>query len=86
MKQYLLSIYQPDGAPPASVNLTQIMKDLAAVNEEMKREGVWVFTNGLAPASTATVVRVDRNNGEVLTVDRRALLPLASATACCLGA
>src|SRR5690242_2370574 len=69
MKQYLLSIYQPDGAPPPSVDLTKIMKDVGALNEEMKREGAWVFSNGLHPASTATVVRVDRQNGEVLTTD-----------------
>jgi hypothetical protein len=58
MKQYLLSIYQPDGPPPASVDLEQIGRDLAVLNKEMKRVGAWVFADGLFPPSTATVVRV----------------------------
>ncbi len=58
MKQYLLSIYQPDGAPPPSVKLDRIMREVAAVNREMKQAGAWVFSDGLHAASTATVVRV----------------------------
>jgi hypothetical protein len=67
MKQYLLSIYQPDGTPPPSVDLQRVMQDVAAVNQEMKAAGVWVFSDGLHAASTATVVRFQ--NGEVLTTD-----------------
>jgi len=58
MTQYLLSIYQPDGPPPPSDVLGKIMKDVYAVREEMKAKGAWVFSGGLHPASTATVVRV----------------------------
>jgi hypothetical protein len=39
MKQYLLSIYQPDGDPPPSVDLDRIRRYVAALNEEMKAAG-----------------------------------------------
>lgn len=67
MKQYLLSIYQPDGEPPSDVDLAQIDRDLTALNAEMKAAGAWVFANGLHPASTATVVRLQ--DGDTLTTD-----------------
>jgi hypothetical protein len=62
MAQYLLSIYQPDGDPPPSPVLEKIMRDVAAVDQEMKAAGAWVFTGRLHPASTATVVRVQGDN------------------------
>ena len=67
MKQYLLSIYQPDGPPPASIDLAAIMRNVHALRQEMKTAGAWVFSGGLHPASTATVVRVDA--GESLMTD-----------------
>jgi hypothetical protein len=67
MKQYLLSIQQPDGPPPPPHVLDPIMRDLKALNDEMKAAGAWVFTGGLHPASTATVVRP--RDGELLTTD-----------------
>lgn len=67
MAQYLLSIYQPDGPPPPPEVLGPIMNNLAALNEEMKAKGVWVFAGGLHPPSTATVVRAKA--GDVLTTD-----------------
>ena len=67
MPQYLLSVYQPDGAPPPEVDLERIMRDVAALREEMKAAGAWVFGDGLHDASTATVVRVQGD--EVLTTD-----------------
>jgi hypothetical protein len=67
MRQYLLSIYQPDGDPPPSESLAPIMADLDALAEEMRAAGAWVFSVGLHPASTATVVR-DRH-GEALLTD-----------------
>ena len=57
MKQYLLSVYQPDGDPPASVKLAEIVRDVNAVRDEMQAAGAWVFSGGLFPASTATVVQ-----------------------------
>ena len=67
MKQYLLSIYQPDGDPPPSEVLDPIMRDLDAVNAELRAAGAWVFAGGLHPPSTATVVQLKDN--EVLTTD-----------------
>jgi hypothetical protein len=56
MKEYLLSVYQPDGElPPADV-LAEITRDTLAVDEELRTVGAWVFSGGLHPASTATVV------------------------------
>jgi hypothetical protein len=57
MKQYLLGIYQPDGPPPADLDLEGIMRDCADLRDEMKAAGAWVFGAGLHEASTATVVR-----------------------------
>jgi hypothetical protein len=67
MTRYLLSVYQPDGDPPPPEVLRKIMGDLDVLNQEMKAAGAWVFTAGLHPASTATVVRVQ--NGDVLMTD-----------------
>jgi hypothetical protein len=65
MKHYLLSMYQPDGPPPS--NLPEIMREVRAINDQMRAAGVWVFSNGLHAASTATVVR--SRNGEVFATD-----------------
>jgi hypothetical protein len=67
MKQYLISVYQPDGEPPAPEVLDAVRRDLDAVNQEMKAAGAWVFADGLHPPSTATVLRVA--GGEVLITD-----------------
>jgi len=67
MPQYLLSVYQPDGDPPPPEVLGPIMRDVGAIRDEMKSAGAWVFTAGLLPASSATVVR--SKAGKVLTTD-----------------
>ena len=67
MKQYLLSVIQPDGDPPSPEVLDKIMRDVDALNQEIKAAGAWVFAGGLHPPSTATVVRL--RNGDVLTTD-----------------
>jgi hypothetical protein len=66
MKQYLLSVYQPDGIAPPEV-LEPIVRDVEALNKEMVAAGVWVFSAGLHPASTATVVRL--RDGDMITTD-----------------
>jgi hypothetical protein len=60
MKQYLLSIYQPDGDPPPADVLAEIMRDVRAVEEELRSAGAWVFSGGLHAPSTATVVHPRR--------------------------
>ena len=67
MKQYLLSIYQPDGDPPPPEILGPIMRNVGALNEEMRAAGAWVFNGGLYPPSTATVLRP--TDAEVLMTD-----------------
>jgi hypothetical protein len=67
MKQYLLSVYQPDGPAPPAEQLERINRELDAINQELKAAGAWVFAGGLHPPSTATVVR-DRD-GQVLITD-----------------
>jgi hypothetical protein len=68
MKQYLLSIYQPgDGSPPPPEVLEPIMRRIYALHEEMKTAGALVFTGGLHPPSTATVLH--SKAGEMLITD-----------------
>jgi hypothetical protein len=67
MKQYLLSIYQPDGDPPPAEVLAKVMRDVDVVNQELKAAGAWVFGGGLHAPSTATVVRL--REGDVLMTD-----------------
>jgi hypothetical protein len=67
MKQYLLSIYQPDGEPPPPESLEKVMRDVNALIEEARAAGVWVFNGGLHPPSTATVVRF--RGGDALITD-----------------
>jgi hypothetical protein len=67
MRQYLLSVYQPLGDPPAPQELERISRDVEALNDELKAAGAWVFAGGLHPPSTATVVRAQ--GGDVLVTD-----------------
>ncbi|MEU7852998.1 YciI family protein [Nonomuraea sp. NPDC049141] len=67
MTQYLLSVYQPDGPPPPPPVLDKIMNDLETLNQELRAAGAWVFSVGLYPPSTATVVRA--GDGDVLMTD-----------------
>ena len=68
MKQYLLSVcYNPNATQPSPEALQKIMRDVSAVREELIAAGGWIFSGGLHPASTATVVR--SQDGEILTTD-----------------
>jgi hypothetical protein len=67
MKRYLLTIYQPDGPPPADVDLGEVMTNVNALVEETRSTGAWVFNGGLYPPNSATVVRP--SGGDVLVVD-----------------
>jgi hypothetical protein len=66
MPQYLLSMYQPPGTPSREV-LEPIMRELHAIKQELEAAGSWVFSGGLEPPSTATVVRAEAE--EVLMTD-----------------
>ena len=67
MRQYLLSIEQPDGGAPPPQTLAAIMRDVEAVDRDLEASGSWVFAGGLHPPSSATVVRV--RGEEVLLTD-----------------
>ena len=69
MKQYLLSIYQPDAPPPPEVmaRMDQIMADVNALVDEARAAGAWVFNGALHAPTTATVVRLKQ--GDVLITD-----------------
>jgi hypothetical protein len=67
VKQYLLSMYQPEGPIPGPEVLEPIMREIGALREEMKTAGAWVFSGGLHAPATATVVRM--KDREVLTTD-----------------
>jgi hypothetical protein len=68
MKQYLLSVCYPAGGqqPPPDV-LQKITRDVTAVRKEMQAAGVWIFSGGLHPANTATVLR--QQGGDIVTTD-----------------
>jgi hypothetical protein len=68
MKQYLLSVcYPAGGTQPPPEALQRITRDVIAIQKEMQSAGVWVFSGGLHPASTATVLR--QQGGEVVMTD-----------------
>ena len=67
MKQYLLSVYQPDTDPPPPEVLGPIMAKVGKWRDELEAAGAWVFTGALQPASTATVLRI--SGGEVVMTD-----------------
>jgi hypothetical protein len=59
--QYLLSVYGPAeltelGSYPDKESMKQAMADTGAFNERLQADGHWVFANGLASATSATVV------------------------------
>ena len=47
MPQYLLNIIQPVGEVPPPEDLEPVMRELAALNEEMRAAGAWVFAAAL---------------------------------------
>jgi hypothetical protein len=67
MKQYLLTIYQPDGDPPAPEILEKVMREIDLLIQDAKAAGVWLFNGGLHAPSTATVVRLQ--DGGVMMTD-----------------
>jgi hypothetical protein len=67
MKQYLISVYQPDGPRPPAELLEKMTAELDAMRAELSDAGRWVFSGGLHDASTATVLRP--RDGDVLITD-----------------
>lgn len=68
MKTYLLSVVQPEGGtPPPEDELAEIMRNVRAINDELRERGAWVFSGGLDAPSTATMLRP--KDGEILMTD-----------------
>ena len=67
MKNYLLTIHQPDGPTPPPEVLHKVMQDVGALINEIKAAGMWVFNGGLHPPTSATVVRAQGD--DVLITD-----------------
>jgi hypothetical protein len=68
MSQYLLTVVEPTGVgAPEPEALDQIMKDVTAVDQEMRDKGIWVFAGGLYPPDRATLLRPSGN--DVLMTD-----------------
>ena len=67
MKQYLISMYQPDGELPPPEFLAKVMAEIGALRTELQEAGAWVFGAGLHTPSTATVLRP--KDGDVLITD-----------------
>ena len=57
MKQYLLSMYQPEGPIPPPEVLGPVMEKLGVVRRELQDQNAWVFGQGLHAPETATVLR-----------------------------
>ncbi|SEK67311.1 YciI family protein [Streptacidiphilus jiangxiensis] len=66
-KQYLLSMYQPQGPIPDAEFLAEVMAELGKIRSELQATGDWVFGQGLHQPDTSTVLRP--KDGEVLVVD-----------------
>ena len=68
MKNYLLSVcYPAESTQPAPDALKRIVSDVAAVRKEMQAAGVWLFSGGLHPPSSATLLR--HQDGEIVITD-----------------
>jgi hypothetical protein len=67
MKQYLISIYQPDGPAPDPEFLEPIMAELQQIQRDLRKSGSWVFSAGLHAPDTATVVRA--KDGDAMITD-----------------
>jgi hypothetical protein len=69
MKHYLLSIQQPDGAPPSPESLEPIVRGLEAFNQELRVAGAWVFAGGLELIRPGAATVVKLQDGQPLTTD-----------------
>jgi hypothetical protein len=69
MTQYLLAVHHAEGeAYPSDEEMQQAFADTDAFNQELMRDGSWVFGGGLTEPSDATVVDATKG-GEPLVTD-----------------
>jgi hypothetical protein len=68
MAQYLLSVpIDESGGAPEPENVQRMYKQVGVFNDEIMRDGQFVFAGGLHPSSTATTVRY--KDGETFLTD-----------------
>lgn len=72
MARYLMSVFGPAEQSeyanyPNEEAMKQAFADTEAFNQRLRKEGHWVFADGLAPATTATVV--DGQGAEPVVTD-----------------
>jgi len=67
MSQYLVAIHHPVDYDPSSED-DAMVRDIGALNDEMKAAGVRLFVGGLSPASSARSLR-PQPDGKVLVTD-----------------
>ena len=72
MTRYLMSVYGPAeyseyGNYPSEETMKQAMADTDVFNKRLQEEGYWIFADGLAPATAATVV--DGQGAEPVVTD-----------------
>jgi hypothetical protein len=67
MRRYLLSVIEPsEGEPPTPQEMAAIEADVDAFDQGLRDAGVWVFSGGLLPPGTATVLR-PKDDGVLLS-------------------
>jgi hypothetical protein len=66
--QYLVAIHHPEDFDPAVDENEATRRDIATLNDEMKRAGVIVFVGGLKPARHARSMRL-KPDGKVSMTD-----------------
>ena len=72
MTRYMMSVYgaaeyNEYGSYPTEEAMKQAMADTDEFNQQLQKDGYWVFADGLAPATTATVV--DGQGAETVITD-----------------
>jgi hypothetical protein len=72
MTRYLMAVYgaaehNEYGNYPSEEAMQQALADTDAFNQQLQHDGYWVFADGLAPATTATVV--DGQGAETVITD-----------------
>ena len=66
MNQYLVAIYHPDDYKPSAEDQSMI-RDITALNEEMKAARVRIFVGGLAPAASAKSLQTQPGGKPLVT-------------------
>jgi len=67
MAQYLLGVIEPTGGRLPAEQLEPIIRDVKALDQEMRDAGIWVFAGGLHGPESATLLRPQ--DGEILMTD-----------------